>query len=191
MKQTDISVLQKAKPSDVSCEPFPHLIIENALPQELATKLTNSFPTNLFLNIGNNKRADISANDALEMSGVPKVWREFLDFHSSQAFFDQFLNLFRAHLEPAVNESMLTTKDVCDATILRRTEKKLQRSEFSLDAQISINTPVTEVSSVRSIHVDAGDKLFSALYYLRQPNDNTTGGDLSLFEWKNSKSKSR
>ena len=37
----------------------------------------------------------------------------------------------------------------------------------------------------RAGHVDTGNRLFSALYYLRAPEDETTGGGLDLFRHRN------
>ena len=49
-----------------------------------------------------------------------------------------------------------------------------------MDAMISGNTPVTEASSVRSSHLDAGDKLFSGLFYMRPKSYESVGGDLTI-----------
>lgn len=39
-----LSVLQKATAADVRRDPFPHLILENALPEDLYAALEASFP---------------------------------------------------------------------------------------------------------------------------------------------------
>ena len=56
--------------------------------------------------------------------------------------------------------------------------------DLLLDTAISINTPVHEISAVRAIHTDHGDKLFSGLFYLRRPEDDSTGGNLQIHRWK-------
>ncbi|NJN48003.1 MAG: hypothetical protein HC808_17715 [Candidatus Competibacteraceae bacterium] len=53
-----------------------------------------------------------------------------------------------------------------------------------LDAQISGNTPVRRPTSVRPTHIDLGNKLFSGLFYLRQDDDPTQGGDLTLSRFR-------
>jgi hypothetical protein len=52
--------------------------------------------------------------------------------------------------------------------------------EVLLDAQISGNTPATSIRSVRSTHVDGTQALFAGLFYLRQENDDSIGGDLEI-----------
>jgi hypothetical protein len=51
-------------------------------------------------------------------------------------------------------------------------------------ATFGINTPVTAPSSVRGAHVDSWHKLFVGLFYLRRPDDESTGGDLILYRRK-------
>ena len=53
-----------------------------------------------------------------------------------------------------------------------------------LDAPISINTPVTNTpSSVIRGHIDKSAKLFAGLFYLRLPDDTSTGGDLEIYKF--------
>jgi len=53
------------------------------------------------------------------------------------------------------------------------------------DALISWNTPVTTASSVRTTHIDNGDKLYSGLFYMR-PADYNAIGDLTISRFKES-----
>jgi hypothetical protein len=61
-----------------------------------------------------------------------------------------------------------------------RDADRFGRNDVLVEAMISGNTPVTAASSVRTTHVDAGNKLFSGLFYMRTPEDRSTGGDLTL-----------
>jgi hypothetical protein len=56
--------------------------------------------------------------------------------------------------------------------------------DFLLDSQICGNTAVREVSSVKTTHVDSTRKLFSGLFYLRHPKDDSIGGDLTTARFK-------
>ena len=42
----EISVLGKASQDNIRTEPFPHLVVQNALPQDLFEELIGGFPTN-------------------------------------------------------------------------------------------------------------------------------------------------
>ena len=54
-----------------------------------------------------------------------------------------------------------------------------------MDCQFSINSAVTEVSSVRGPHLDSPNKLFAGLFYMRQQGDTSTGGELDFYRLKN------
>ena len=54
-----ISVLGKAKKSDVCLEPFPHIIVQDALPEDVYAELEANFPPEGMLGVelgSNNKR---------------------------------------------------------------------------------------------------------------------------------------
>ena len=57
-----------------------------------------------------------------------------------------------------------------------------------LDAQICINTPVTEKpSSVRGPHIDDPRKFLAGLFYFRHPEDDSSGGDFELYNLKHNR----
>ena len=172
-----LSVLQNAKPSMVQSYPFPHIVIENALPLETSAELTSSFPKELFDINSNNKRLDLSAPQIIDNHQISDIWRKFINYHTSQNFFLEFLSIF----SNAFSESDL--KNYKNLSVGTRGISSINNSRALLDAQISINTPVKELSSVRLAHADNTNKLFSGLYYLKQPEDKTFGGNLQLLEW--------
>ncbi len=57
-------------------------------------------------------------------------------------------------------------------------------ADIHLDCQFVMNTPVTEVGSVKTAHVDLCDKIFSALFYFRDSADDTPGGDFEIYRWR-------
>ena len=57
------------------------------------------------------------------------------------------------------------------------------RADINVDVQIAINSPVTQVSRVRGVHVDNPLKLFNALLYMRPQHDGSSGGDLVLYRF--------
>lgn len=82
-----ISILSKADPSMVKMEPFPHIVLIDALPLEYANNLTSSFPKHLFDLAPNNKRVDISAINVADSQDISQNWKLFIDYHSSKEFF--------------------------------------------------------------------------------------------------------
>ena len=185
-----LSVLQFANNITIDLQPFPHIIIHNALPDDVAKELTTTFPLDLFaaykakLADTNNKRVDITIAASRSIEAIPPIWRAFLEYHSSTAFLQEVLTLFGEPIiakfpkyypnQTALNNLTSGLKGIDD----------FRQADFLLDTAISINTPVREVSAVRAIHTDHGDKLFSGLFYLRRPEDDSTGGNLQIHRWK-------
>ncbi len=59
-----------------------------------------------------------------------------------------------------------------------------ETADVLLEAQPAMNTPVTATpSSVRAGHLDNANKLIVGLYYLRHPDDDSTGGELELYRY--------
>ena len=177
----NLSILRNQKRSNVEELPFPHIIIEDAIPCELAQVLTNAFPVHLFLSDENNKRVDISVRNLDKYESISKQWKDFILYHSSSDFFFEFLDIFQDHIKDSSLHKILP---IHDHHIGRRNIDSFNKCKVLLDAQISLNTPALKESSVRKIHVDSENKIYSGLFYLRQPQDNSLGGDLNLYSWK-------
>jgi hypothetical protein len=182
LKSYKFSLLRNATSSNIETQPFPHIVINNALPHSLAQSLTASFPLSEFKLGQNNKRFDISVSQLDNLNSISDEWRRFIYFHSSKYFFSQILQLFKDHL-PQKNElsNIVNNKKI---SVGRRKVDSFESSDILMDAQISINSPVIKKSSVRKIHVDHPNKIFSGLFYLRMPKDESGGGDLQLCSWK-------
>jgi hypothetical protein len=175
-----ISILSNANPAMVKMDPFPHIILVDAIPFDFAANLTNSFPKHLFDLTSNNQRFDISAINAINSPHISKDWRQFIAYHSSNEFFKEVLCLFENSLLLNKNINLARLNNLNTGIRFRDT---FDDKDCLLDAQISINTPVTKKSSVRKAHTDNNNKIFSGLFYLRQDDDNSSGGDLQLCKW--------
>jgi len=182
MESYKFSILRNASSLDIETKPFPHLVIENVLPKQLAESLTFSFPVNEFQLNQNNVRKSLSVSKINELDEISHEWKEFLYFHSSQYFLSQFIDLFREHLSQS-NELLDFINN--DTLKVGRRGIDLPKSDnVLLDAQLSINTPVKKRNSVIGIHVDNSNKLLAGMLYLRRPKDNSVGGNLELYSWK-------
>ena len=182
MEEENFSVLRKANTLDIKTKPFPHIVIKNALPQELADSLELSFPITCFDQTQNNQRKSISFSDAKKNENISREWKEFLEFHGSKVFLSEFIELFKGHL--IANQELRRLASKSEPIVGRRNEETLGKSDVLMEAQISINTPVKTKGSVVGIHVDNSNKLFAGLLYLRKPEDDSVGGNLNLYSWK-------
>ncbi len=178
-----LSVLRRAQASDVVANPYPFVVVHDALPNDLCDALITDYPPLDILGVDatqNNSRWSIPAPDASQNPAIARIWKEFVAYHASPAFFDECVRVFGEHvvrLYPRVFPDLDALRSV---RLGIRDRDPIDDCDFFLDAQISGNTPVAQASSVKSIHVDSEHKLFSGLLYLRAPEDDSIGGDLDV-----------
>jgi hypothetical protein len=169
------SVLAHADPDMVRPDPYPHVLIENALPEPLYQALEAEYPP---LEVVTRGRAYGSNKPCLyryvEMRGdlqISTLWRSFLSHHASSAFYAEMLRVFGDHLARSYPRlawpSLSTGVRGIDA-----------RAEVVLDAQIGINTPVVGApTAARDVHVDSRKEVYNFLLYFRHPDDAAAGGE--------------
>jgi len=194
---SEYSILGRVTRADVRGDPYPHIVIDDCLPVQLYAELAHTYPLDqtileLGSNAGNravvrpNSRHDIGAQRLLERPDhFTAAWRAFVDYHVSNAFYQEFLGLMGPeilktypHLEQCLGcpLSQLTTGVLGDS--------RSRASQIFIDCHVGINTPSIRTSSVRRVHTDAPDELFAALVYFRREEDSVTGGDLEIYRWK-------
>lgn len=181
-----LSLLQRAKREDVRLSPYPHLILDDALPAPLYSELEKNFPSMLVMGIfdrKNNHRWNYNNSKARMNPLVARVWRQFLAYHASQAFYEDFVFLFEDAIK-AVYPDRFGHGELRRMTAGARNVDADGSKDIYMDAIIAGNTPVTIASSVRTTHVDSGDKLFSGLLYMRPDGYDAKGGDLTISRLK-------
>lgn len=180
-----MSVLARARPGDVVCKPFPHLVLKDALDAELCARLLREFPPLPQLAggrvPGSNRRVTYPMDAVRADPTISNAWRGVLEEHVSQTFLDEVMNLIGQHLRrlhPGFEARFGTLYGLRGGV---RGFDDFTTRDVLLDAQICANTPVLgHASSVREAHVDVPDKLFAGLLYLRREDDDSGGGDLQL-----------
>jgi hypothetical protein len=183
-----MTVLSKAKPEDVVLEPFPHIVIHDAIDEALCDELISCFPrvediTKTTEN-PNNARFSMPAVDAISDSSIAQVWQDFVRSHTSQEFWNQWLDLFAESIRNHYPNFESTFGNLASLKAgLRKVEG--ESADIQCDAQICINTPVTTQSRVRGAHVDLANKIYAGLFYMRHPDDDSTGGELEIIRARN------
>jgi len=169
-------------------EPFPHVLIENALPKKLYEDLLLSFPNPSDLDVNNllnNKRYSYPAKKVKTNQRISKIWKDFINFHISKIFYEEVINIFGKDIISCHRDFFKDLSHLKKLDINTRFESEIKNKyTISLDAQISGNTPVWFPNSVRKAHIDSGEKLFSGLFYLRNPEDDSLGGNLCIYKPK-------
>ena len=179
------SLLERSDGASIATEPFPHLVLPNALSESLYTQLASEYPSIDVIaggrRWGSNARYSLIAAKALEHLSISAAWRDFVRAHITQEFFDRAMQLFGDHIRAIYPEFEREHGKLSDLKCGLRQRDNFDSVDVLLDAQISINTPVTgRPSAVRGLHVDHPNKILVGLFYMRDPADTSDGGDLEL-----------
>ena len=90
-----LSILQNK--TKVITDPYPHLVIEDALPSKLYDHLEEEWPEKQLLKTApydNGICYRLKADEMLRPNKVSNVWREFTQYHTSAEFFAEVAELF-------------------------------------------------------------------------------------------------
>jgi hypothetical protein len=182
------SLLSPASPADVVAEPFPHLVRASALPSAHYRLLADEFPSLAVVAehapaLGSNQAVRLSAVQALGRPDLSASWRRFFELHTSGEYWDDIVRVFRDALRTALPGLETRIGRPFERWRVARRGDDVD-ADARLDCQFVMNTPVTTRGSVKTPHVDRHDKIFSALLYMRPPDDPTAGGDLDLYRWR-------
>lgn len=191
-------LLRRLTPAEVQPYPFPHIVKENALDEDLYAQLVAEFPpTSAFtqeprdgLRYDLSPSPEYSAQSNKGYSDLmrrSKVWGELITQSKTGQFVEESIDLFRGSLE------------VHNPRFLKRPRLFVGESRSSiaqrLAATVSRFVALTYVTmNIATIprgpydlapHHDTHNKLFSLVLYLRHPEDwETEGGSLCLWAKK-------
>src|SRR5688500_5932457 len=160
-------------------DPYSHYIRSNVVPAETYAALEADFPSlDMILNgrrVSSNQAVRMTVKQVLNDRRISPMWREFFEYHTSRDHWRDVVRLFGDRFRrefPGLEERMGRRYE--DWRVMPR--GFAGEADIHLDCQFVMNTPVTEVGSVKTAHVDLCDKIFSALFYFRQDGDTTPGG---------------
>ena len=181
-------LLESVAADQVVTEPYTHHARQNAVPAEVYRQLEAEFPRlEAILNgrneTGSNVAVRLTVKQVLGDRRISPLWREFFEYHTSGDYWRHVTRLFGDHLRrefPGLEERVGRRFE--DWRVVPR--GFAGDADIRLDFQFVMNTPVSEVTSVKTPHVDLCDKIFSALFYFRDTADQVDGGDFDLYRWK-------
>lgn len=197
----ELSILQRYDTGCARWLPFPHVIIDDALPQPLYDELVASYPPPELIfahqrrrrrerHMRSNWRYDINAATLLtQPSLVCGPWHDFVTYHTSQAFldevFDKLGDLIGAAHPDLEDQLRARSPSARPRAGIRRLKERATDCEVALDCQLGMNSPVVGApSAVKGPHLDSNHELYAGLFYLRDSHDTSEGGDLELFHWR-------
>ena len=177
----ELCVLQNLKPKkNLRYKPYPHLYIENALPENIHNELLRTLPSERLdqqegIDIHNKLRwllSDIITEDY----PVSKIWKEFIDYHTSKEFFEKVFNVFdRVSCDAPIKLPNIVLTD-------RGVEENKDANAFT-DFSFVKHPPINGISN-RTPHSDNIKEIYAGLLYLKYPKDKSTGGDFCIHEQK-------
>lgn len=185
------SLLERVTAADIRTDPFPHIIIPNALDPGLYGALADSFPS--FSRIAwestgllpNNRRFALLAQAILDAPDLPDCWKEFTALHSGPEFLDAVATLFAGHWHPDLLAALDGQLTGHSSSRFNLQDGPDEGGRIRQDARIEINTPVRDrPSAARGPHLDTPNRLYSGLFYMRAPEDDSIGGELVLYRWR-------
>ena len=165
-----LSVLQNLK--KVNAKPYPHVIIENALDEnifnELKSKLPESYVAGQPVGPDQSKRVKYHVLQEDDWP-ISNLWKEFFEFHTIKEFFDQVLDMW----EP-FNVKYAVARD----SIVIGKGKAHGKANCYTDCQFVRHNVVAEGVTTRTPHVDNKNEVYAGLLYFK--HDNSTGGGFNI-----------
>jgi hypothetical protein len=182
------SLLARVTPADIVREPFPHVVFHEPLDPRLCDCLIEEFPSLDAVSGGRPYRSNellvYHASRELQDPELTPLWREMIATHLSQEFIGQLLALFSEPIRETYPSLFKRLGPPHTPRAGIRHVDTFEHTDVLLEAQAALNTPVTvQRSAVRGAHLDNPNKLVIGLYYLRHPEDDTSGGDLEFYRY--------
>ena len=174
-------------------DPYPHIVIENALSDAYYERLEAAFPPLAFFvpdrhAVGNQKYISNGANQ-LESDHITPFWKAFVSHHMSTAFYQEFLALFGDVLKDYYGEVEEVLGRPFEALSTGHRTPALSVPNMShpfdivLDCQPQLDFTFTD-RPFRGPHVDSPTEIYAGLFYMRDPDDDSEGGALAVWRAK-------
>jgi hypothetical protein len=187
-----LSILSKASSSDLVLEPYPHLVMENALDAALFAELAATFPDDAMVLNGRpvaDTWFDYPASKVLHNHAISPLWQDFFRYHTSTAFFRELTHLAgHALLQLHPDLEARVGRPLGEFNVGMRPGGKddtlAPGADVSMECQFYVNY-TRQPRTVRGPHVDRPSELFAALLYFRQTDDDSSGSDLEICEANN------
>ena len=165
----NLSILRK-KPT-VVMEPYPHLIIEDALPTDIYDNLEKEWPAEQLLATEPFDQGicyRLKADEMLKPGKVSNLWKEFTEYHTSSDFYKEMQEAF-GNIVPHI--------DNIENTLSARGWDKGD-DWIGTDCQTVMHKPID--FSSRTPHIDNPREIYAGLLYMPYTDDKSTGGSFQL-----------
>ena len=170
----DLNILQNLR--SVESDPYPHIIIENALPEKIHCELLKTLPDQRIdqqePRDGHKKLTWHVGEIKQEQWPISSVWRDFIEYHCSEKFFFDVLDVFdKWHDTLPISKEKIQVQD-------RSNDKDTSGNAYT-DFSMVKHPPENNVSN-RTPHNDNEKEIYAGLLYLKYPEDKSTGGGFAI-----------
>jgi hypothetical protein len=165
----------------VQTDPYPHVIIEDALPWDLYENLEAEFPEKTLLAtdpFDNGICYRLKADKLLSLTFESGLWRDFAEYHTSAEWFNEVNELFKPYMPGVLHKTF--TEDDLGARGWADENKNIWT-----DCQAVIHKPIEE-KSTRTPHIDNPMEMWAGLLYMPYPDDQSTGGEFQIYSTQSS-----
>jgi len=173
----NLSVLQNLK--TVFNHPYPHICIEDALPDAIYDELDATFPEELICSTTPHDGGICYRYKAKEAAQgkLPYIWQDFFAYHTSKDYFTECIATFEPHIAKAYPD--LVEKLYAGNIAVRDVDSG---GDFVADCQFVVHDPVDQTGTTRTPHLDNPVEIYAGLLYMRKAADTSTGGNFTVHE---------
>lgn len=170
------SLLQRFTTQNFFLEPFPHFVVENALPSELYNTLATEYPESILNGNTSGFRDFRYKQSDFTPAHITNTWQKFVDYHTSKKFKTEVV---KALLPGMLKYYPDITDKYVDIDVSLRHGGKA-RTTAAMEVQFVMNA--ADMNKIRTPHLDQAKELFACLFYMKKPEDQSQGGDLILYK---------
>jgi hypothetical protein len=189
MQRKPISILSRAAKADLVTQPYPHLVITEALEPGLYAQLAAQFPADEVILDGRSRKDtwfDYPASKVVNDLRVSPLWREFFTHHTSKEFFEEIVALAGTQLRALYPDLERRAGRKLEDLVVGmrpggRGDPLADGADCSMECQFYLNFTLRP-RVVRGPHVDRPSELFAALLYFRREDDDSSGASLEICE---------
>lgn len=169
-------------------DPFPHIVIDDCLDQELYNLLDKNFPENEKFNPKVKEENSPYWIIGSDLQSISNVWKAFIRDHISLEFYKkatEIIEPFMKDLDPNYIDNIGKEIKDCSFGLAesgRENNPANKQKDILISVSAGINTPCKNKSIIDPPHCDFPQKLFNALLYMRKEDDDSFGGDLTLYQ---------
>lgn len=181
-----MSFLENISPDQVRAHPFPHVVVENVIDQELCDQLIAQFPQQEII-AGTQRHAKttkyyLNAEQSQRDSRVTPLWKQTLLDLVQPNVWHSLVRIFGDSLLREYPDFEGRYGALSGFRIGNRRQEDFSNKDVLLDSKALIHTPVFDSSEIERLpHLKDFRTVFLAYLFLRPDDDKSEGADFDFY----------